>query len=82
MHALIHEEHRKTCISRCLLPTRCAPRVVTFVTASWRLLRRTQVYIVFVCFLVFLLGLANFTGTFSLNLLSSFQESPYYTEHE
>lgn len=34
------------------------------------------------CFVVFLLALANFSDTVSLNLLYSFQESPYYTKDE
>lgn len=48
--------------------------------SSLRLLRRPQVYITFMCFLVFLLALANFNSTVILDLLPSFQESPYYIE--
>lgn len=50
--------------------------------SSLRPLRRPQVYIIFMCFLVSLLALANFSDTVSLDLLYSFQESPYYTKDE
>lgn len=49
---------------------------------SSRLVRRPQVYITFVCFLVFLLALAKFNGAASFNLLLSSQQSPYYIEDE
>lgn len=48
--------------------------------SSLRLIRRPQVYILFVCFLVILLALAHYDDTLSLNLLPSFQQSPYYIE--
>lgn len=50
--------------------------------SSLRLLRRPQVYIPLVCFLIFFLALADYNGTVSLNLLPSLQESPYYIEDE
>lgn len=50
--------------------------------SSLRLLRRPQVHVTFMCFLVFLLALANFTDTVSMNLLPSFQVSPYYIKDE
>lgn len=49
---------------------------------SSRAIRRPQVYITFVCFLVFLLALAKFNGVASFNLLPSAQQSPYYVEDE
>lgn len=48
--------------------------------SSLRLLRRPQVYITFMCFLVFLLALANFNSRVILGLLPSVQKSPCYTE--
>lgn len=48
--------------------------------SSLRLIRRPQVYLLFVCFLVILLALAHYDDTLSLNLLPSFQQSPYYIE--
>lgn len=50
------------------------------VQSSLRLLRRPQIHIPFVCFLILLLVLANLKGTISLPLLPSFQTSPYYID--
>ncbi|KAI3391400.1 hypothetical protein diail_7441 [Diaporthe ilicicola] len=49
---------------------------------SSRVIRRPQVYITFVCFLVFLLALAKFNVSTSVDFLSSSRQSPYYIKDE
>lgn len=52
------------------------------IQSSFRLLRRPQILVYFVCGLLLLSALANFNGTISLPLLPSFQPSPYYTTED
>lgn len=50
--------------------------------SSIRLLRRSQIFVAFLCTVFFLAAFATFDGTISLNLLTEFKQSPYYTEDD